>query len=93
VADFRKEAKGRNCLIRIPGHCNQNAETVVLCHYRMATGVGQKPHDLHGAFGCSGCHDAIDQRVKSQYSRTELRLMHLEGVIRTQLLMIREGKL
>ncbi|MGY6088709.1 phage protein [Avibacterium paragallinarum] len=93
--NLRKEAKGRECQVRLPGICNFNPETVVLAHYRMAgiNGVGQKPDDIFGAWACSSCHDAADFRVKTSYSRDELRLALAEGVFRTQTILRMEGKL
>ena len=83
--NLRKLAKGQPCMIRVPGVCNRNSETTVLAHYRLAgtCGTGIKPPDALGAFSCSACHDAVDGRVKSTWSRCELRLMHAEGVFRT----------
>ncbi|MFO5541033.1 nuclease domain-containing protein, partial [Klebsiella pneumoniae] len=45
MANLRKEARGRECTVRIPGHCNGNPETSVLAHYRLAgtCGTGCKP--------------------------------------------------
>jgi hypothetical protein len=43
-----------------------------------------KNNDLFGAFCCSSCHDAIDGRIKTPFSRDELSLMHYEGMKRTQ---------
>ncbi|MGM7905863.1 DUF1364 domain-containing protein [Yersinia enterocolitica] len=93
MANLRKEARGRECQIRIVGICNGNAETSVLAHYRMAgtCGTGIKPDDLQAAIGCSDCHDAIDGRKKSDYTRDELRLLHAEGVFRTQAIWKNEG--
>jgi hypothetical protein len=64
----------------------------VLAHYRLAgtCGTGCKPDDEQGAHGCSACHDAIDGRTKTPYSRDELRLFHAEGVLRTQKIL-RDG--
>lgn len=95
MANLRKEARGRECQVRIMGVCNFNPETTVLAHYRMAglNGVGMKPNDLFGAWACSACHDAIDGRVRTELSREELRLAHAEGILRTQQALIREGKL
>lgn len=89
-----KAARGRDCQVRIPGVCNGNPETTVLAHYRMAgtCGVGCKPNDLQGAWACSACHDVIDGRVRIAADRDILRLWHLEGVMRTQDILIREGK-
>lgn len=95
MANLRKEARGRECQVRIMGVCNFNPETTVLAHYRMAglNGVGMKPNDLFGAWACSACLDAIDGRVRTELSREELRLAHAEGILRTQQALIREGKL
>ena len=73
-------------MVRIPGICNGNYETTVLAHYRLAgtSGAGMKPDDEQGAWACGACHDAIDFRTKSAYTRDEIRLMHAEGVFRTQ---------
>ncbi|MGX2974468.1 DUF1364 domain-containing protein [Ursidibacter arcticus] len=92
--DLRKEAKGRECQVRLFGICNFNPETTVLAHFRMAglCGVGQKPNDLFGAFCCSSCHDEIDRRTRHMDYDT-VRLLHAEGVFRTQNILISEGKL
>ncbi|EOZ7468769.1 DUF1364 domain-containing protein [Enterobacter hormaechei] len=92
--NLRKEARGRECTVRIPGHCTFNPETSVLAHYRLAgtCGTGYKPDDLQGAIACNGCHDVIDGRVKTnEYTYEELRLMHAEGVFRTLAIWKKEG--
>lgn len=81
-----RAARGRECQVRVPGICNGNPETTVLAHFRMSgtrCGVGLKPNDLQGAWACSSCHDAIDGRRKTDFSSDELRIMHLEGMVRT----------
>lgn len=82
----RQEARGKPCMIRIPGICNRDPTTTVLAHYRLAgtCGTGTKPDDAQGAWACSWCHDAVDGRIRTDFTRTELRLMHAEGVMRTQ---------
>lgn len=94
MANLRKEAKGRECQVRLPGICNHNPETVVLAHFRMVgiNGVGMKPDDMFGAWACSSCHDEIDRRTrKMDYEFVRLALA--EGVIRTQAILKSEGKL
>jgi hypothetical protein len=92
MSKLTKAARGRNCQVRLPGICNHNPETTVLAHYRLAgtCGVGMKPHDLFGAWACSACHDEIDRRTRSTDAESAA-LAHLEGVIRTQAVLIREG--
>ena len=88
--DLRKEAKGRDCVVRIPGICCFNPETVVLAHLGGA-GMGLKRDDMIGSWTCSSCHDQIDGRSKAIYTKDKLKLMHLEGIIRTQEALIKEG--
>lgn len=90
-----KAARGRDCQIRVPGICNGDSNTTILAHFRMAgtrCGTGLKPNDLQGAWSCSACHDAVDARAKTEFSRDELRVMHLEGVVRTIDILVAEGR-
>ena len=96
ASKITQSAKGENCTVRIIGYCNGNPETTVLAHLsgiRYGHGTAKKVNDLHGAYCCSGCHDAIDGRVRTNHTRDELKLSHLEGVIETQLRLIEKGLL
>ena len=90
-----KHARGRNCMIRVPDVCSFDPEQTVLTHYRLAglCGTGIKPVDLIGAWGCDMCHSAVDGRIKTPFTREELRLMHAEGVMRTQAELVRLGEI
>lgn len=92
MSNLRKEARGRECQVRIPGVCSHNPETVVLAHLNGA-GMGIKVPDPLGAWCCSDCHSVLDGRVKSEYPKTTLKLFHLEGVMRTLRFLISEGKI
>lgn len=85
-----KSARGEECQIRIPGICNFNPETNVHCHFGGA-GMGMKSNDIHGARGCSSCHDAIDGRVITHFSYDELKLMFFEGMVKTQIILMEKG--
>lgn len=94
MANLRKAARDRHCMVRVPGHCNGNPETTVLAHYRMAcqNGIGMKPSDLLGAWCCSACHDHVDGRAGINGFTTNLvRLWHAEGVMRTLAQLEKEG--
>ncbi|HCB7200209.1 TPA: DUF1364 family protein [Escherichia coli] len=69
MANLRKEARGRECQVRIYGVCNGNPETTVLAHYRE---IDRRTHNL---------------------DNKDARLYHLEGVIRTQAILLKEGKI
>ena len=65
---FRKSARGQECTFRIPGVCNYNPETSVLCHApHPDKGMGIKGPDTWAAFGCSDCHDWMDMRSNFRY--------------------------
>ena len=89
MSKLRKYARDKECQIRLEGICNGNSETVVLCHLN-GGGMGAKVDDRHGAHGCSSCHDEVDRRTRNLESDF-VKIALLEGVIRTQDLLIREG--
>lgn len=61
----RQAACGMPCMLNVAGVCNYNVETTVLCHLRFlgGGGMGLKPSDAAGVFGCSACHDWLDGRT------------------------------
>ena len=93
MSKYTKSAKGQECQVRIPEICNHDSETVVFAHLN-GGGMGYKRPDIHGSYACSDCHDVVDGRVPLNYSewtRAEINALFLEGVIRTQEIMIKEG--
>lgn len=92
MTDLRKLAKGKPCLVRMPG-CDGGGETTVLAHYRLAgySGVALKPPDIMGAWCCAPCHDLIDGRAMlANLTKTEIRLAHAEGCLRTAAEVVNE---
>ena len=90
---IRRSAQGQECQIRIPGVCNGNPETTVLCHLP-GGGMGGKMSDIHAAYGCSECHDYVDGRKNNKefrYSGKVLKVYFYEGVFRTQEILLRDG--
>jgi hypothetical protein len=92
VADkYTRSAKGQVCQVRIPGICNADTATTVLAHLNGA-GLSIKHLPIHGAYACSACHDEVDGRTRNGVFRSHaLQRIHLEGVIRTQILMVENG--
>ena len=96
MSKITEAARGQPCMVRIPGVCNGNPETVVLAHYRLAgtCGTGMKPPDILGAWCCSSCHDVCDGRAQSDdWDYDEVRLMHAEGCLRTLVQIEKQGLL
>lgn len=85
MTNLRKSARGKPCMVRLPG-CDGGGETTVLAHYRLLPycGTGIKPPDELGAWCCARCHDVIDGRSKRiGLTREAARFAHAEGVFRT----------
>lgn len=92
--DYRKEARGRECMIRLEC-CDGGGETTVLTHFRLLPycGTGIKPDDLaFGAWACARCHDRVDSRQMNRAEYDVLRLAHAEAVMRTIAQLRKEGK-
>lgn len=90
MSKIRASARMADCQIRIPGICNHNPETTVYCHLRMAGDGANLKHDNRGAYGCSACHDEVDNRTwKSEFSRQEIDIMFMEGIFRTGDILVR----
>jgi hypothetical protein len=88
--NIRDYARAQDCQIRLPGICNHNPATTVLAHYRLIgiSGLGMKSPDQLGAWACSDCHAYVDTHRDDTTARA-----FLEGVLRTQAHLIKEGKL
>lgn len=87
VTNFRKAARGRPCTLRVPGVCNRNPETTVLAHINTEfKGVALKSPDLCAVRACSDCHDYVGDMVSP-----EMRLIALEGLLRTLKAYMNEG--
>ena len=58
-----REAKGKPCTLRL-GCCRHDTQYTIFAHIRLPgnCGMGLKPDDWFGVFGCDMCHDAIDRR-------------------------------
>jgi len=97
MTDYRKLARGRDCMVRLEGVCCFDPSTTVLGHVRMLgiSGLGIKAPDQLGAWICHACHSACDslQYNGETFEREYVELQFLRGVIRTQAQLLREGKL
>lgn len=94
MSKITQSARGMDCRIRIPTVCNHDNSTTVWCHANGSAagkGIGMKSHDLLGAYGCSACHDVVDHRATSPFSRDEVKLMFYEGHQRSLIILIEKG--
>lgn len=60
----------------------------MLCHIRTKwnAGVGMKPDDMHGFFGCHECHEVYDGRnmgARGAFTYSELQAYAMEAMMRT----------
>lgn len=87
---LRESARMQDCSLRIPGICNFNPETTVLCHLPCGQkGVGMKSPDQMAVFGCSDCHTFIDGPRFSELSATHI----LTALAETQMYWVQKGLL
>ncbi len=87
-----QSAKGEQCTFNIAGVCNYDPATVVFCHLPfLKSGVGQKASDLCGAYGCSACHDAVDDRVPSFEFKDDPNYYMARALVRTLERLIEKG--
>lgn len=66
MSALTKLANGMPCMCRLPGICNFDSRTTVLCHLNdlcLGHGMGHKTDDLLSFWGCSNCHSAVDGRA------------------------------
>lgn len=85
-----QSAKRQDCQVRLEGICNFNTETTMSAHLN-GGGMGTKHSDMMIAYCCSDCHSVLDGRARSDFTQDELKLRHLEAVIRTQYMMLDAG--
>lgn len=83
--NLRELARGKGCMVRVPGVCNSDPETTVLAHVRMigVSAMSMKSPDWFASWACSACHDYVDSRSVTGEPCCR-RLMLLEGMVRTQ---------
>lgn len=88
ASKIRQSAKDEDCSLRL-GFCSSN-ETVVLCHIGRNRGMALKCSDHFAVYACSACHDIIDGRVKSPFSKVELQAEKLRALEETQTKLIKK---
>jgi hypothetical protein len=57
-------ARGRPCLLLVPGICNHSLDTTCACHSNLSIhgkAGARKADDCYSAWGCSACHRWLDQ--------------------------------
>ena len=91
MSKITKSARGQACTIRLDGcYGGPNNETVVFSHLN-GGGMGMKVLDIHGCYCCFSCHEAVDARRQTDYSKEFLLLSHLMGMKRTQEILVGKG--
>jgi hypothetical protein len=102
---LRESAHLETCTFRIPGVCNGDPETTVLCHApHPDKGMGIKGPDSWAAYGCSDCHAEMDVRTRRYFippdrprpfneARNGMTMFWYEAIRETQRRMIAKGLL
>lgn len=91
MSKIRKSARGEECTLLL-GNCSP-PETVILAHIGKGRGMGFKCSDHFAVYSCSNCHDIIDGRKKTEYTKGELAEIKIIALERTQKKLIDKGLL
>lgn len=96
MTPIRRAARGQDCTLRLPGVCNFDPDTTVLCHSNYLAdgkGMGLKAPDTAAAFGCAACHDVLDGRRPRPegFSRLDLEGAFYVGMRSTHQVLARMG--
>lgn len=96
MSAIRKSAKGEDCLVRLPGVCTFNPETVIWSHYRGSAGgkgLSHKSDDLCGAYCCTACDAVYDgqRRRPPGMTKAEVDIAWLQGHIRSLVRLKEKG--
>lgn len=78
---IRESARNEDCSLRL-GNCSGN-DTVVLAHIGRNKGVAIKCADYMAVYACYNCHDIIDGRAKSNFTKDELNTEKLRALEET----------
>ncbi len=92
MTPIRASACTEECTLRLPGVCNFDTETTVLCHENGA-GAGMKSPDECGAYGCYACHMVLDGHAKRPewLTREMVQAAFVEGNRKTRLILKQKG--
>jgi len=90
MSKITESARNEPCQVRIDGICSHDPSTTVLAHIG-GGGMGFKNPDIEASYCCSSCHDAIDGRIQTEFSRELLELWHHQGAMRTRKKLIEKG--
>ena len=84
MSRITESARGQPCTLRLEFICCADPATTVWCHVRnkRTAGVGMKPPDLPGFYGCLTCHDEFDRRTQ-RMERQAVRAAALDAVAET----------
>lgn len=77
-------AQGQDCQIRSPV-CSYNNEQTVCAHLG-GGGMSRKVSDIFVAYACYECHTLCDTK-----SDPATKLMFYDGMVRTQVILLRDG--
>lgn len=96
MTPIRKSARGEECTIGIPGVCNFDPDTTVLCHSNYLAdgkGMGLKAPDTAAAYGCCACHDVLDGRrpLPEGMTRLDVEGFFYSGLLLTHKKLKRKG--
>jgi hypothetical protein len=78
-------ARGRPCLLMVPGACTHRLDQTVACHSNLSIhgkAGSRKADDCYSCWGCAACHRWLDQgRADAFLKETAFMQAHLSQVL------------
>lgn len=78
-------ARGKHCLLHVPGICNGDRRTVVACHSNWGIhekGGARKADDQYTVYSCSACHEWLDRSgTDGDLKQATFMRAHLDQVL------------
>lgn len=78
-------ARGKPCLLCVPGVCTMNRASVVACHSNLSIhgkAKSRKADDQYSVWGCGACHEWLDRGPAPRDAKTmAFTLAHLDQVL------------
>lgn len=90
---IRDSARGEDCTLRFDLVCRNDTSTTVYCHSnRLIDGKGMGLKAKIGCYGCSNCHDVLDdRRPRIGMTRDEMLEIFDRACAETRAILIRKG--
>jgi hypothetical protein len=92
LTKIQESARNEQCTFNL-GVCNYDTTTTVLCHDTRNIPDSPRKSDARAAYGCSDCHDVMDERTTSHWKVHQAGYEWGRAIAKTHVRLIQKGLL